>query len=681
MELYLGKKKPEGPPIWRAENHTVSERLLTQITFKLPDHYSHEDDEVIQAFLFLQKSEEQKTNQFDFQFQFNLAERRMIRTLPRQERFLLERTEVNQDEESEEKEREMLQEQEQRKFNSSLPYLHWKFSYAPLIVRYVSFYETVDTKTYHNTFLQPMRRQRNPNTALAQKKSQKKGKREAEQVQGMGSTSTHFVYNPLLWLDDLSITTRHYQLITSLPPANSPHLSTSSTTTATTGSPLITISFQYLPTSPLHYFFKHILALVIRAFTLLSALLDSSTSSSDPSPLSLSSTNLQSLISSLSTNTPLPLSLTSSSSLDPLIDELRYYLSDDHLYLLLLSSLIAYLHFYLEYLIFTADYQYFVSTSRAHRYKGISLSATLYAFYRSVVLFAYLSHSSSSAIILFSVAKDVLYSLWKLLHLVSHLLRHRVRFFTLDLSSLAPLLNILTLGMVSTTALTISFPVQLLTPVPAVALPAAGDKKRDGEAASEGEGDLCLHYDYIASVHALLSTFPLLLGLSLYNLITYPYPSWYNWLLNTLMDSIYYFGFLSMIPQLFINYKLHSVAHLPIRVLFYKLFQTIIDDVFALLVKMPWKHKLMTLRDDLIFVVFIYQWWVYPSDGTRVNEYGYQYTNTANSETNTATAVTTNTRTITDEGDDELASNGKDPLKDGEMEESVGEGEVPNHDS
>lgn len=91
------------------------------------------------------------------------------------------------------------------------------------------------------------------------------------------------------------------------------------------------------------------------------------------------------------------------------------------------------------------------------------------------------------------------------------------------------------------------------------------------------------------------------------------------------MDSIYYFGFISMIPQLYINYKLHSVAHLPIHGLFYKLFQTVIDDIFALLVKMPWKHKLMTLRDDVIFVFFIYQWFVYPSDPERVNEFGYQY--------------------------------------------------------
>jgi len=40
---------------------------------------------------------------------------------------------------------------------------------------------------------------------------------------------------------------------------------------------------------------------------------------------------------------------------------------------------------------------------------------------------------------------------------------------------------------------------------------------------------------------------------------------------------------------------------------------------------MPLKHRLMALRDDVIFLGFLYQWWIYPSDKSRVNEFGYQY--------------------------------------------------------
>jgi hypothetical protein len=56
----------------------------------------------------------------------------------------------------------------------------------------------------------------------------------------------------------------------------------------------------------------------------------------------------------------------------------------------------------------------------------------------------------------------------------------------------------------------------------------------------------------------------------------------------------------------YINYKLQSVAHLPLSAFMYKLFSTFIDDVFAFMIKMPWKHRIMTFRDDLVFFGFLY---------------------------------------------------------------------------
>ena len=67
----------------------------------------------------------------------------------------------------------------------------------------------------------------------------------------------------------------------------------------------------------------------------------------------------------------------------------------------------------------------------------------------------------------------------------------------------------------------------------------------------------------------------------------------------SLADAVYVFGFVGMTPQLFINYKLKSVAHLPWRVLAYKAFNTFIDDVFAVLVTMPMHHRVACLRDDV----------------------------------------------------------------------------------
>lgn len=54
----------------------------------------------------------------------------------------------------------------------------------------------------------------------------------------------------------------------------------------------------------------------------------------------------------------------------------------------------------------------------------------------------------------------------------------------------------------------------------------------------------------------------------------------------------------------------------------YKFLNTFIDDLFAFTIKMPLLHRLATLRDDVIFFVYIYQAWAYKVDYTRVNEFG-----------------------------------------------------------
>ena len=54
----------------------------------------------------------------------------------------------------------------------------------------------------------------------------------------------------------------------------------------------------------------------------------------------------------------------------------------------------------------------------------------------------------------------------------------------------------------------------------------------------------------------------------------------------------------------------------------YKFLNTFIDDLFAFTIKMPTLHRLATLRDDLIFFVYLYQSWKYKVDYTRVNEFG-----------------------------------------------------------
>jgi hypothetical protein len=55
----------------------------------------------------------------------------------------------------------------------------------------------------------------------------------------------------------------------------------------------------------------------------------------------------------------------------------------------------------------------------------------------------------------------------------------------------------------------------------------------------------------------------------------------------------------------------------------YKFLNTIIDDLFAFVIKMPILHRLSVFRDDVIFCIFLYQRWIYRVDPTRVNEFGF----------------------------------------------------------
>ena len=61
---------------------------------------------------------------------------------------------------------------------------------------------------------------------------------------------------------------------------------------------------------------------------------------------------------------------------------------------------------------------------------------------------------------------------------------------------------------------------------------------------------------------------------------------------------------------------------MPARAMTYKFLNTFIDDLFAFTIKMPTLHRLATLRDDVIFFVYLYQNYKYKVDYTRVNEFG-----------------------------------------------------------
>ena len=110
---------------------------------------------------------------------------------------------------------------------------------------------------------------------------------------------------------------------------------------------------------------------------------------------------------------------------------------------------------------------------------------------------------------------------------------------------------------------------------------------------------------------------PLFVCYTIYSMLYNKHRSWWLFVVGTLAVGVYAFGFIMMTPQLYINYKLKSVEHLPWRALTYKAMNTFVDDIAALLIDMPMMHRLSCFRDDVIFFVYIYQRWAYRVDKSR----------------------------------------------------------------
>lgn len=130
-------------------------------------------------------------------------------------------------------------------------------------------------------------------------------------------------------------------------------------------------------------------------------------------------------------------------------------------------------------------------------------------------------------------------------------------------------------------------------------------------------------FDKTATRYLYYALCPLLVGYTIYSLLYLEHKGWYSFTISTLVGFIYLFGrllffiyksnnntffsiikgFINMTPQLYINYKLKSVEHLPWRTMIYKFLNTIVDDLFAFVVSMPWLKRLSCFRDGILIFV------------------------------------------------------------------------------
>merc|ERR1719343_575329 len=118
---------------------------------------------------------------------------------------------------------------------------------------------------------------------------------------------------------------------------------------------------------------------------------------------------------------------------------------------------------------------------------------------------------------------------------------------------------------------------------------------------------------------------PGIVGYAVYTLTYECHRGWYSYFLFVSSSCVYSLGFVLMTPQVFINYKHKSVAFLPWRKFIYRAISTFIDDLFAFIIRMPTMHRLSCFRDDIVFIVYLYQRQIYKIDKSRTfDEDGYE---------------------------------------------------------
>ncbi|OQS03337.1 CLPTM1-like membrane protein [Thraustotheca clavata] len=250
-------------------------------------------------------------------------------------------------------------------------------------------------------------------------------------------------------------------------------------------------------------------------------------------------------------------------------DAMKKMFADTNPYLLGVTMIVSVLHTVFDMLAFKNDVSFW---RKQKSLEGLSLRTVVLNAFFHLVIFLYLVDNDTSWMILFSSGLGVVLDFWKI--------KKAVKITRDDNGSLV----------------------------------FSGEDNYVASSTAE--------YDRIAVAHVSYIMYPLLVGYSLYKLVYSEHKGWYSWVLSSLTSFVYAFGFIMMTPQLYINYKLKSVAHLPWRAMVYKSLNTFIDDLFAFVITMPMMHRLACFRDDIIFFVYLYQRWIYRVDKSRINEFG-----------------------------------------------------------
>ncbi|KAM5209896.1 putative lipid scramblase CLPTM1 isoform 1-T1 [Hipposideros larvatus] len=320
-------------------------------------------------------------------------------------------------------------------------------------------------------------------------------------------------------------------------------------------------------------------------------------------------------------------------------DSVKVALLETNPYLLALTIIVSIVHSVFEFLAFKNDIQFWNSRQSL---EGLSVRSVFFGVFQSFVVLLYILDNETNFVVQVSVFIGVLIDLWKITKVMDVRVRQGCQ---ADMGAARGWDG----GCLVSQTLELApggFPMPAALPgprgfshqgifqvTPDHCLPPCLQLDREHKVAglfprptfkdkSTYVESSTKVYDDMAFRYLSWILFPLLGCYAVYSLLYLEHKGWYSWVLSMLYGFLLTFGFITMTPQLFINYKLKSVAHLPWRMLTYKALNTFIDDLFAFVIKMPVMYRIGCLRDDVVFFIYLYQRWIYRVDPTRVNEFG-----------------------------------------------------------
>ena len=199
-------------------------------------------------------------------------------------------------------------------------------------------------------------------------------------------------------------------------------------------------------------------------------------------------------------------------------EEFKRVIVDTNIYLLSTTAFVSILHMIFEGLAFKSDISHW-------RHKkdnvGISVRTILANVFMQTIIFLYLmdNNENTSWMILLGQGMGILLEAWKITKTVD------VRVRPAEPSSWLPY--------------KITF--------------------EDKHKLSETE-EKTKEYDSIAFKYLYMIAVPLLLAYAAYSLVYESHKSWYSFVITSLVGSVYAYGFLMMVPSLYINYRLKVMA-------------------------------------------------------------------------------------------------------------------------